>query len=153
MAMVKPLHLTPRPLERHGNEPKPIWMNGIILVLTLSFISFNTYVVLRLALEHRGTSLGSWQEAASHAPPINGRSSSPYGLFVNEGPALALPSIRTTSEEESGIDRKFYGGQGDKAHLGGFTSFDPHGVSPTLWKHMVNHLGIKTLLDVVRKRP
>lgn len=36
----------------------------------------------------------------------------------------------------------------DKPHLGGFTSFDPHGVSPTLWKHMIEYIGIKSLLDV-----
>ena len=36
----------------------------------------------------------------------------------------------------------------DKAHLGGFTSFDPQGVSPTMWKHMVEWLGVKSLLDV-----
>ena len=38
--------------------------------------------------------------------------------------------------------------QKDKAHLGGFTSFDPMGVSPTMWKHMVEWLGVKSLLDV-----
>ena len=38
--------------------------------------------------------------------------------------------------------------QKDKAHLGGFTSFDYAGVSPTLWKHMVEWLGVKSLLDV-----
>ncbi|KAL7529792.1 hypothetical protein ACHAXR_003157, partial [Thalassiosira sp. AJA248-18] len=65
-----------------------------------------------------------------------------------QGPATALPSIRTSSDEEASIERKIYGGKGDKAHLGGFTSFDPMGVSPTLWTHMVNHLGIKSLLDL-----
>lgn len=73
---------------------------------------------------------------------------SPFGLFVPDGPAVALPSIPTTSDEEASIDRNFYGGKGDKSHLGGFTSFDPMGVSPTLWKHMVSYLGIKSLLDV-----
>ena len=42
----------------------------------------------------------------------------------------------------------FYGGKGDKAHLGGFTSFDPSGVSPTLWSHMISYLGIRSLLDL-----
>ena len=45
-------------------------------------------------------------------------STSPYGYFVPEGKATALPSIRTSSEEEAGIDRRFYGGAGDKKHLG-----------------------------------
>ena len=57
-----------------------------------------------------------------------GSFASPYGLVVPEHPAVALPSIITSADEESSIDRKFYGGLGDKKHLGGFTSFDPMGV-------------------------
>ncbi|KAL7525863.1 hypothetical protein ACHAWF_001536 [Thalassiosira exigua] len=76
-------------------------------------------------------------------------SSSPYGYFVPGGEATALPSIRLNPEEEADLqDHRFYGGAGDKTHLGGFTEFDPQGVSPTLWKHMVEYLGIKSLLDV-----
>jgi hypothetical protein len=57
----------------------------------------------------------------------------PYGLTIPKTPAVALPSIRLTDEEDKKVKRKFYGGAGDKAHLGGFTTFDPMGVSPTLW--------------------
>eukprot|EP00804_Cyclotella_cryptica_P015161 CCRYP_000714-RD/>CCRYP_000714-RD protein AED:0.10 eAED:0.10 QI:147/0.75/0.8/1/0.75/0.8/5/211/406 len=71
-----------------------------------------------------------------------------HGLVIPDGPAVAMPSIRTTEEEEASIKRKFYGGRGDKAHLGGFTSFDPNGISPTLWKEMVSWLGVKSLVDV-----
>ena len=70
------------------------------------------------------------------------------GLVVPEGPAVAKPSVGTTEEEEASIKRKFYGGRGDKPHLGGFTSFDPNGISPTLWKEMVEWIGIKSLVDV-----
>lgn len=70
------------------------------------------------------------------------------GMVVPQGRAVALPSVRISAKESVKIDRKIYGGEGDKAHLGGFTSFDPHGVSPTLWKHMVEWLGVKSLLDV-----
>lgn len=47
-------------------------------------------------------------------------------LAIPQGEAVALPSIRV---EESSIDkqRKFYGGVGDKAHLGGFTELDTDG--------------------------
>ena len=72
----------------------------------------------------------------------------PYGLVIPQGSAIALPSIRTSTEEENSIKREIYGGQGDKAHLGGFTTFDHMGVSPTLWNHMITNLGVKTLLDV-----
>ena len=110
---------------------------GLVLGFIVAFISFNTWITLRHVLRHQDASQ-VWQ-AASHAPPPIVAMSSPYGLFVPEGPAIALPSVLATSDEEASIDRKFYGGKGDKAHLGGFTSFDPMGVSPTLWTHMVNH--------------
>lgn len=70
------------------------------------------------------------------------------GIVIPEGPAIARPSVRTTKEEESTIKRKFYGGEGDKPHLGGFTSFDPNGISPSLWKEMVEWMGVKSLIDV-----
>jgi hypothetical protein len=71
-----------------------------------------------------------------------------YGVVIPNGPAIARPSARTTKEEESSINRKFYGGRGDKPHLGGFTAFDPNGISPSLWKEMVEWIGVKSLVDV-----
>ena len=83
----------------------------------------------------------------SDAPVAGGYD--PYdGSFVPEGPAVALPSILISAEEDSKINRHIYGGKGDKAHLGGFTAFDEMGVGVTLWKHMVKHLGIKSVLDL-----
>ena len=67
-----------------------------------------------------------------------------YPLGIPPGEAKALPSI--LSEET--VERGIYGGKGDKVHLGGFTAYDGDGVSPTLWKHMVSHYGIKSLMDV-----
>ncbi|KAK1740218.1 hypothetical protein QTG54_009168 [Skeletonema marinoi] len=72
----------------------------------------------------------------------------PYGLVIPKTPAVALPSVRISAEEDAKVKRKIYGGAGDKPHLGGFTSFDPMGVSPTLWKHLVDYIGVKSLLDV-----
>lgn len=63
----------------------------------------------------------------------------PYGQAVN------LPSIRV---EEESIDRKFYGGAGDKAHLGGFTELDPSGISPTVWSRVITEYGVRSFLDV-----
>ena len=57
----------------------------------------------------------------------------PFGLTIPNTPAVALPSVRISTEEDAKVNRRFYGGAGDKPHLGGFTSFDPMGVSPTLW--------------------
>lgn len=62
------------------------------------------------------------------AKSVNGDDSSPYGLVIPVKSARALPSIRLSADENAAVDRKFYGGSGDKAHLGGFTNFDPMGV-------------------------
>jgi len=63
-----------------------------------------------------------------------------------------LPAARATEEEMKGfhhIREKYkYGGNGDKAHLGGFTNVDPEGISPYLWREMMEYFGVKTLLDV-----
>ena len=59
-------------------------------------------------------------------------------------PAVALPSIRT----EQDVPRKIYGGAGDKVHLGGFVDFDREGVSPAVWKDMMDWVGVHSILDV-----
>jgi len=79
---------------------------------------------------------------------VGSSSSSPIGHFIPRGRAVALPSVRISEDEEKNVTRGQYGGKGDKPHLGGFTDFDPLGVSPSLWTHMVSHWGIKSVLDV-----
>ncbi|KAL7565806.1 hypothetical protein ACA910_015584 [Epithemia clementina (nom. ined.)] len=71
-------------------------------------------------------------------------------LVIPPGEAVNLPSIRVKEKEEGNVDkvRSFYGGAGDKAHLGGFTELDLHGVSPHTWKHMIQDLNIHSILDV-----
>ena len=65
-------------------------------------------------------------------------------LAIPPGQAVNMPSIRTDAQ----LKRGNYGGKGDKAHLGGFTELDLHGISPALWKHMVESLGVHSVLDV-----
>ena len=67
-------------------------------------------------------------------------------LSIPVGEAKALPSIRVENVQD--VERGIYGGKGDKKHLGGFTAYDGQGVSPSVWKHMISDLGVKTLMDV-----
>lgn len=78
-----------------------------------------------------------------NVPMIHGQSSA-SALEVPRGEAVALPSIRTTEK----LERKIYGGEGDAKHLGGFTSYDGYGVSPAVWKYMIETLGVHSILDV-----
>jgi hypothetical protein len=64
--------------------------------------------------------------------------------------ALAMPSVRVEEEFRKSKQDKYYGGKGDKQHLGGFASgsVDMNGVSPAAWKLMLTEHGVKSLLDV-----
>ena len=66
-------------------------------------------------------------------------------LGIPPGKAQNLPSVRL---EEDTVKRKFYGGAGDKKHLGGFTEYDGDGVSPALWTVMMQEFGVHSLIDV-----
>lgn len=70
-------------------------------------------------------------------------------LAIPQGKAIAMPSVRINDDKVK-YERKMYGGKGDKPHLGGFAtgSVDIDGMSPGLWKWMVQHIGVKSLLDV-----
>ena len=68
-------------------------------------------------------------------------------LAIPTGKAEALPSIRI-DDTDATYEREIYGGKGDKPHLGGFTELDPDGLSPAVWKWMIETLGVKSLLDV-----
>ena len=68
-------------------------------------------------------------------------------LGIPPGQAENLPSVRL-EEHAVDQDRKFYGGAGDAKHLGGFTELDLHGVSPAVWRTMLQRLGVRSVLDV-----
>ncbi len=89
--------------------------------------------------------LGTPLEASKSVIP----SSAQNPLAVPSGKAVALPSVRV-NDDGAAYNRKIYGGKGDKPHLGGFAtgSVDIDGMSPPLWKWMIQHIGIKSLLDV-----
>jgi Methyltransferase domain len=67
-------------------------------------------------------------------------------LSPPKGKAVALPSVRIATDSLQSEQQ--YGGKGDKAHLGGFTDMDHHGISPAVWKWMVSYIGVHSVLDV-----
>jgi SAM-dependent methyltransferase len=68
-------------------------------------------------------------------------------LGIPPGKAQNLPSIRVEDENLDQRRRK-YGGKGDKVHLGGFSELDPGGISPALFKHMIEDYGVHSFLDI-----
>jgi len=66
-------------------------------------------------------------------------------LAIPPGKAPNLPSPRL---KEDTVSRGGYGGKGDAEHLGGFAEIDPGGISPGLFKHMIEVLGVHSVLDI-----
>eukprot|EP00522_Entomoneis_paludosa_P007977 CAMPEP_0172449324 /NCGR_PEP_ID=MMETSP1065-20121228/8067_1 /TAXON_ID=265537 /ORGANISM="Amphiprora paludosa, Strain CCMP125" /LENGTH=414 /DNA_ID=CAMNT_0013200981 /DNA_START=29 /DNA_END=1273 /DNA_ORIENTATION=+ len=72
-------------------------------------------------------------------------------LVVPQGRAPNLPRIEVVDSQQTDQKRKDYvkyGGDGDGSHLGGFTEFDLHGLSPSTWRGMVENLNVHSLMDV-----
>jgi SAM-dependent methyltransferase len=87
---------------------------------------------------------GPGQGQLTYDPFLN-----PLGILP--GKAQNLPSIRvldSAKERKRNSRNSIYGGDGDKKHLGGFTEFDTAGVSPRVWKAMIQEFGVKSVLDV-----
>lgn len=60
-------------------------------------------------------------------------------------PAKQSPPLDPT---DKAVNRNIYGGKGDKPHLGGFTAFDPMGISNNTFNFMMGGLAVKSLVDV-----
>lgn len=101
---------------------------GIVVITCVVILSLQHLGQLTTDLTATTTSLVALDSEGNSAPGgLRSPSgvSSPFGVKIPEGLAVALPSVPTTADEEKEIKRSIYGGAGDKAHLGGFTSFDP----------------------------
>jgi Methyltransferase domain len=138
-------------MKGHQQQPKSYTLGVLIcsnlLVLQLTsmywwtdgFAGGGTYSG---ALDGIGSTTGSVGMHLTH--PMN----------VPQGKAVALPSIQVKETENAagndGANAGYYGGKGDKPHLGGFANggIDFSGVSPAAWKLMVEQHGIHSLLDV-----
>lgn len=71
-------------------------------------------------------------------PPLG----SPPNLIPKE------PSEIEKEENRKMREKHKYGGGGESPHLGGFTAYDGHGISPSVWRDILEYIGVKTLVDV-----
>ena len=62
--------------------------------------------------------------------------------------AFPLPSLRVKVNDNTTSLRGSYGGDGDGSHLGGFLELDCNSLSPSVWKLMMEKIGIKSVIDV-----
>jgi hypothetical protein len=82
-------------------------------------------------------------------PPSFEKSMNVFDVPV--GQAINLPSVRheDTEEDKTRLQNGvIYGGKGDKKHLGGFTEIDMQGITPAVWKHVVEKWTVQSMLDV-----
>lgn len=78
-----------------------------------------------------------------------GNTMNPFDIHI--GPTQNLPSIQHTNDTDDNEREKHgvtYGGKGDKKHLGGFTEIDMQGISPAVWKYIVEEWTVQSILDV-----
>jgi len=79
-----------------------------------------------------------WIPSVLH--PITGRPASPHPL-----PGIALAASDAAAVRRT---RKTYLGGGDASHLGGYTQLDTMGLSPAVWRYMMQNLTVKSLIDL-----
>jgi len=122
--------------------------------LLLSLVIYQVYQVhqvtynrgqLAFLQEHYYLSGGQQQQDVANER-TGGYHYSPFPL----GNAVPLPSIRLEKQdnETESARQDLYGGKGDNLHLGGFTKIDHMGLSPTVWRFMIEIMGVRSVLDV-----
>ncbi|CAB9518762.1 expressed unknown protein [Seminavis robusta] len=117
---------------------------GMFLMLMVSIASIFR-LGFQLGKQQGPTTAASSQQSSSSIDGISYLTT----LGIPQGEAQALPSIRVSDEAVNHqIGGTHYGGKGDKEHLGGFTKYDAHGVSPATWRYIVETLGVKSVMDV-----
>lgn len=146
--------------------PNPQRKSHLILVLILvNVLLFQLIFLVQLGYQSRVWSSDtsqtdvadylspfSQQNAFSYTSP-NGKTSDVIQLHLQNplgvppGSPPNLPSIRDPAAAVDHV-RRHYGGAGDQKHLGGFTQLDLDGVSPNLWRHMIEQYGVRSFLDI-----
>jgi SAM-dependent methyltransferase len=100
-----------------------------------------------------GSSLLQHNDDPTSSTLLSLLSSSPLVVPVGQPPNLPRIDARAKDNEHENeqaaatamATRGIYGGdQG----LGGFTEFDPDGISPLVWANMMSELGIRSMMDV-----
>jgi len=120
----------------------------IISTRSIDYISGKTYE-LRNDDNNNNDNPSSLSSSSSSSSTSMSMSINPFDVPI--GQAINLPSVRHEDTAED-IKRKVhgttYGGKGDKKHLGGFTEIDMQGISPAVWKHVVEKWTVQSVLDV-----
>lgn len=97
-------------------------------------------LVLYITLSHAAVGSVFTEEQLKHLPL-----GTKYRVEQSPPPR---PAQELTPEEAKTIKRGKYGGKGDKPHLGGFTEFDPMGISNNTFNFMMGGLAVKSIIDV-----
>ena len=118
-----------------------------VVVIICFAVMFQTLLMISI-LTPSGAILGD-NSNNNYSPPSLKNSMNVFDVPI--GQAINLPSIR---HEDTEVDKRrkvrgaTYGGKGDKKHLGGFTEIDMQGISPAVWKHVVEKWTVQSVLDV-----
>lgn len=115
--------------------------NGVLAGLLLGLFAYQQMQISQLQQDLSALS-------TQHAPHVledisNHRRLAEYDL--NE----PSPPSRKGIKPKTIVGNEFYGGRGDKPHLGGFTyKVDMDGVSTNLWRFMIGQVAVRSIIDV-----
>ena len=119
----------------------------IISTRSIDYISGKTYELRND--DNNNNDNPSLSSSSSSSSMSTSTSINPFDVPI--GQAINLPSVRqedTAEDEKRKVHGTVYGGKGDKKHLGGFTEIDMQGISPAVWKHVVEKWTVQSVLDV-----
>jgi Methyltransferase domain len=131
-------------------QAAPAWNAGRSITTVVVSALMGAYIAAQ-TFDGSSTSLTSLLYDQTQAEPAGSKWDPQINpLAIPPGEAQRLPSILVSDSEltKKRVGMTKYGGAGDKAHLGGFTSYDGHGVSPYLWRQMMTELGVHSVVDV-----
>jgi hypothetical protein len=132
------LQRKPAPKAANVTTIHSLTLMAILLLLVAPQVYFGG---MKYPIEH---SINEPQITTKVAPAVWDPNVNPLGIPPGKAPNLPSPRLKEDTVKRGGG----YGGKGDAEHLGGFSEIDPGGISPGLFKYMIEVLGVHSFLDI-----
>jgi 2-polyprenyl-3-methyl-5-hydroxy-6-metoxy-1,4-benzoquinol methylase len=119
-------------------------VKGLVVGVVLLLLAWQQAQIAQLHADvYQLSSHAALSSVVDHSPPIEHRQLMEFDIN-----SISPPSIKGKPPAKI-IQDKFYGGKGDKPHLGGFTyQIDMGGVSTNLWRFMFGQLAVRSIVDL-----
>lgn len=156
--MVSDTRLSPKQLDRNRKKWKFRWL-VLTIVATLTLLS--NLPILFSQLSNAPIKDGIYIAQSTGMHKMTAQEYIRIGSLWDVPPDDVPPALPTPPLTKQQIEsnqkiadhlqfrvKSGYEGKQDALHLGGFTSIDIEGISPAVWKDMIEFLGVKSILDI-----